>query len=145
MLRKDLTFSKTVELSASPARVWEALTNPELVKKYFFGTTIASSWKVGEPVTFTGTVNGKPHVDKGVILRSEPEKALSFSYFSVLLNLEDKEENYTVITYVISRRPSEKSSLRLSQSGFADEQALANSVRVWDGVLQELKAVVEKP
>lgn len=144
MLRKDLTFSKTIELSASPARVWQALTSPELVKKYFFGTTIASSWKAGEPVTFTGSVDGKPHVDKGVILRAEPEKALSFSYFSVLLHLEDKEENYTVITYVISRRPSDRSSLRLTQSGFADEQALANSVRVWDDVLKQLKEVVEK-
>lgn len=144
MLRQDLTFSKTIELSASPARVWEALTSPELVKKYFFGTTIASSWKVGEAITFTGSVDGKPHVDKGVVLRYEPEKALSFRYFSVFFNLEDKEENYTIVTYVISRRPSDKSSLRLSQSGFVDEQALANSVRVWDGVLQQLKEVVEK-
>lgn len=144
MLRHDLTFSKTIELSASPARVWEALTKPELVKKYFFGTNITTSWKVGEPIAFGGSVDGKPHQDKGTVLRFEPEKALSFRYFSIFFNLEDREENHIVVTYVISRRPSDKSSLRLTQSGFVDEQALANSARVWDGVLQQLKEVVEK-
>lgn len=144
MLRKDLVLTKTIELDASPAKVWDALVNPEVVKQYFFGTTIASSWKEGEPVTFTGVFNGKEYKDKGVIVRIEPEKVLSYTYFSSFFNMEDKEENYSLVTYVISRRPADKVALRVTQSGFANEAAMEHSGPSWDAVLTQLKKVVEK-
>lgn len=144
MLRQDLTLTKTVEIAAPAAKVWDALVNPETVKKYFFGTTIASSWKVGDPITFSGNFNGKEYLDKGIIKQCEPEKVLSYLYFSGFFGLEDKEENYSLVTYVITRRPSDKVALRVTQSGFANEQAVVHSEKAWEGVLAELKKVVEQ-
>lgn len=143
MLRQDLTLTKTVEIAAPAAKVWDALVNPETVKKYFFGTTVASSWKVGDPITFSGNFNGKEYLDKGVVVQSEPEKVLSYRYFSGFFGLEDKEENYSLVTFAISRRPSEKVALRVTQSGFANEQAVTQSETAWEGVLAQLKSVVE--
>ncbi|MBC7885478.1 MAG: SRPBCC domain-containing protein [Saprospiraceae bacterium] len=41
-------------IKASVAKVWDALTNPEVVKQYFFGTDLVTDWKVGSPIIFQG-------------------------------------------------------------------------------------------
>ena len=42
---QELTLTKSIKINASTATVWEALTNPELIKQYFFGTECISDWK----------------------------------------------------------------------------------------------------
>jgi uncharacterized protein YndB with AHSA1/START domain len=32
----ELTLKKSININASTAKVWDALTNPELIKMYFF-------------------------------------------------------------------------------------------------------------
>lgn len=39
-----VTFIRT-----TPAKLWEALTEPEFVRQYWFGVTAQSSWKKGAP------------------------------------------------------------------------------------------------
>lgn len=34
-------------LASSPSEVWDALTNPDLTQRYWFGTRIESDWKPG--------------------------------------------------------------------------------------------------
>ncbi len=34
---KELKVKKTISLNAEVAKVWEALTKPEITKKYMFG------------------------------------------------------------------------------------------------------------
>ena len=46
-------------IHAPLAKVWDALTKPELVKQYFFGTNLITTWQVGQPVWFEGGM-GRP-------------------------------------------------------------------------------------
>ena len=39
-----VTFIRT-----TPAKVWEALTEPQLIRQYWFNTTAESGWKKGSP------------------------------------------------------------------------------------------------
>ena len=39
--------------NASRATVWKALLDPAAVKQYMFGTTVASDFKKGRPITFS--------------------------------------------------------------------------------------------
>jgi uncharacterized protein YndB with AHSA1/START domain len=37
-------------IGASPDRVWQALTDPEVTHRYWFGTRFEADWKVGSPI-----------------------------------------------------------------------------------------------
>lgn len=93
----DISVSKVI--SASPARVWRAVTNPEQVKQWMFGTEVRSTWQKGDTLTYRGTWDGKPYEDQGVILDIAPEQLLKTSYFSPLSGKEDTPENHNVIGY----------------------------------------------
>src|SRR6187399_1192874 len=85
-------------INANTAKVWNALTNPEMIKKYMFGATVISDWKEGSKIIWKGEWEGKSYEDKGKILRFEPEKSLQYSHFSPLSGLHDNPENYHIVT-----------------------------------------------
>ena len=51
-MRHDLTVSKSVITNANQDKVWNALTNPEIIKEYLFGTETITDWKVGSEIVF---------------------------------------------------------------------------------------------
>ena len=61
----NLSLTTSIDVNAPAAKVWEALTNPEIVKKYFFGTNVKTDWKVGSPIIWEGEWEGKSYRDKG--------------------------------------------------------------------------------
>ncbi len=42
-MSKGLVAQATVLINSSPDRVWEALTTPAIIKKYFFGADIVTT------------------------------------------------------------------------------------------------------
>src|SRR4051812_9473220 len=98
----ELTMKTSISIQAPPTRVWEALTDPEQIKQYFFGTEAISDWKVGSPLIFKGIWEGKEYVDKGIILELEQNKKLKYNYWSSFSGTEDIPENYAHITYELS-------------------------------------------
>ena len=70
------TATAEISIGAPRTRVWEALTKPELVKQYFFGTNVVTAWKIGEPILFRGEWEGKPYEDRGTVLSFEPDRSL---------------------------------------------------------------------
>jgi uncharacterized protein YndB with AHSA1/START domain len=75
--------------------VWKALTDPEIVKQYFLGTNVTTTWREGEPVTFAGEWKGKSYEDKGIVLENRHEELLRITHYSPLTGLPDAPENYT--------------------------------------------------
>lgn len=137
-------FSATVSVTikASREKVWEALTTPALIRKYFFGTNASSDWKVGSPIRFTGEWEGKPYEDKGVILASKRPDIFSYSYWSSMSGLEDKEENYVEITYEL-KEASGQTELTVTQTSIPDEQMKKHAMENWNKVLDGLKKLLE--
>ena len=43
------------DVSASPERVWAALTEPEQIAVYMQGSRVATTWEVGTPITWDGS------------------------------------------------------------------------------------------
>ena len=58
MKDKFIAEAKTT-IHAPASKVWDALTKPELIKQYLFGTDVISDWKVGSPITYKGEWQGK--------------------------------------------------------------------------------------
>ncbi|HMH31664.1 MAG TPA: SRPBCC family protein [Puia sp.] len=129
-------------IDASSAEVWEALTNPELIKEYFFGTNTISEWRAGSPIVFEGVWNGKSYRDKGTIIDIQPFKLLKYNYWSSMSGIEDKPENYANITYEISEEGDE-TILTITQDNIPDEKMRAHSEENWKKVLANLKDLLE--
>ena len=64
------TVSASVEISASPGQVWNALTDPDLIRQYFFGTTVDGR-------TLTTKVTGDRDPGYGGTARMLAEAALA--------------------------------------------------------------------
>ncbi len=96
-------ISKTsIVINAPVAKIWEALVNPEIAKKYFFGADVVSSWKEGSPITFKGEYQGNMYEEKGLILQCKPERLLQYTHWSNLEGLPDVPENYRNWTFNLS-------------------------------------------
>ena len=67
-MRKELIVKKTINVNTDTSQVWDALTNPDKIKEYLFGTETISDWKVGSPIIFQGEYQGQKYKDKGNIL-----------------------------------------------------------------------------
>ena len=109
----NLTLTTSVSIQAPLAKVWHALTDPEQIKKYLFGTETVTDWKAGSPITFSGEWEGKAYQDKGTILEIEKEKILKYSYWSSFSGTEDKPENYANVTYRVEEKKTVERFLRL--------------------------------
>ena len=113
-MKENLTANASISLDATPSKVWEALTNPKLIKQYMFGTEVTSDWKEGNPITWKGEYKGKSYKDKGVIKKIKMNKILQHTYLSGMSGKEDKPENYVTVTYKLSK-DYDKTRLTLTQ------------------------------
>lgn len=140
---RELIVEKTVNIDATPEKVWLALTSRELIKQYFFGTDALSDWKPGSTLIFQGEWEGNSYQDKGNILEAEPGLLLRYNYWSGFSGLEDIPENYSVVTYRL-KAEQKGTTLDLTQEGFANKEGLAHAESGWTMVLDNLKKLLEK-
>lgn len=141
-MNKELTVITSIKINADKAKVWDALTNPEKIKIYLFGTETLTDWKTGSEIIFQGEYQGHQYKDKGTILDIKTDEFLQYSYWSGFTGLEDKPENYSLVAYKLDTTNG-KTLLTLTQTGFANEQAQQHSQTAWTNVLQQIKQMTE--
>jgi len=133
----------SVLIDALPERVWDALTNPELIGQYLFGTHADSDWKEGSPIIYRGVWEGKAYEDKGLVVKVKPGKLLETRYWSVFSGLPDLPENYQTVIYQLLRQGT-RTELTVTQGPIASPEARDESKANWSFVLQNLKDLLEK-
>jgi uncharacterized protein YndB with AHSA1/START domain len=141
---ENYVAEKRIVIKAPLDAVWQALTDPALVKQYMFGTDLETSWEVGSPITWKGEWQGQTYEDKGTVLAIEPERLLRVTHWSPMGGSEDKPENYHTLTYELAEGDG-GTELKLQQDnnpsqGAADTMAEQN----WGPVLEGLRAVAEQ-
>lgn len=138
------TSKSEIVINASSEKVWQALTDPAMVKQWLFGTDMSvSEWAVGGKVSYKGEWDGKSYEDKGVIQEIEMGKKLVSTYWSSFSGLPDAPENYQVMSYELFPE-GQGTKLVISQEGSKSEESAKHSEGNWNQVLQSLKQVVEK-
>ena len=130
------------DISAPPARVWSALTDPAQIKRYFFGSEVETDWKPGNSIVWNGEYQGTAYQDKGQIIEAEAERRLVVTHFSPMSGQPDVPENYHTMTYVLEPR-GEQTHLTLTQDNNASEEEAAHSRDNWAAMLTALKDLVE--
>jgi uncharacterized protein YndB with AHSA1/START domain len=138
----DYVATAETEIAASPSQVWRALTDPDEIKKYMFGSQVVTDWRPGSSIVWKGEYEGEKYEDKGEILEFEPERRLKVTHFSPLSGQEDAPENYHTLLYELEGSGT-TTRVALSQDNNPDEEAAEHSRANWEKMLSGLKHVVE--
>ncbi len=128
-------------VNAPLEKVWQALTNPDIVKQYFFGTTLITDWQVSHKIAFTGEWEGKAYEDKGIIQEYVPNQKAVYTYLNSWSGLPDAPENYQLITYEVSNVDG-GTQLTITQTNF-DEEKAKHSEESWASIMDGMKKLIE--
>jgi uncharacterized protein YndB with AHSA1/START domain len=131
-----------IDIAASASAVWKALTDPEMIAKYFFGSQVKTDWQPGSPIVWKGEYKGKSYEDKGEILEVEANRRLRVTHFSPMAGLPDKPENYHTLTYELDERAG-GTHVSLTQDNNGSEEEAKHSTANWEAMLKGLKKTVE--
>jgi uncharacterized protein YndB with AHSA1/START domain len=140
--KQNLVAKATTTINAPASKVWDALTKPELVKQYLFGTDVVTDWKVGSPITYKGVWQGKAYEDKGKVVQFVPGKLIVSTYWSPLSGVADAPENYKTVRYELTNQGSQ-TQLTITQDNNASEEDARHSEQNWQMVLGGIKKLVE--
>jgi uncharacterized protein YndB with AHSA1/START domain len=139
----DHIATASVNISASPDQVWSAITDPDKVKRYFFGSTVESDFRPGSSITWRGEYNGRQFEDTGEVIEAVPHERLRVTHFSPLAGLPDRPENYHELVFRLDR-----TGLSTHVTFTQDNNASLSEAEVasdnWYAMLRGLKELVER-
>jgi uncharacterized protein YndB with AHSA1/START domain len=138
----DLVATAEITIQAPAEKVWRALTEPDLIAQFMFGTKVTTDWQPGSPITYEGEWKGKPYRDKGTVLEVAPNRMLKTTHFSPLAGKEDVPENYNVVTYELTQQDG-VTRVKVIQENNPDQNMVDESTKTWATMLENLKSVVE--
>lgn len=138
-------IEQSIIVNAAPAKVWDTLTNPDVMKRWMAETEIEiiTDWKVGNPITVQGPWYKTGFVNKGVVLQFEPERMLSYSHLSSLSRLPDAIENYTVLAFRLDPQEGQ-TTLTVTLSNFPTESIYKHFAFYWRVMIVLLKKFIEQ-
>ena len=131
-----------IDIEAPASRVWTALTEPDQIAAYMFGSRVETDWEVGHPITWNGEWEGKPYQDKGQVLAYDEPERLSVTHFSPLTGQDDVPENYHTLVYELDESAG-VTTVSLSQDNNGSEEEAEHSRANWQMMLDGLKKQVE--
>ena len=137
-----IVATASIDVEAPATRVWEALTEPEQIAAYMFGSRVETDWEVGHPITWNGEWEGNPYQDKGQVLAYDEPDRLSVTHFSPLTGQDDAPENYHTLVYELDEHDG-VTTVSLSQDNNASEEEAEHSSANWQMMLGGLKQHVE--
>lgn len=131
-------FVYVTYINTTPEKLWEALTNVEFMKKYWFGSNFEIDWKVGSKIREIRQDGSFGF--QGKILKFVPPRILAFTFQSEL-----KSEVIPQITFELHPRGSTV-KLVLIQEGFESDKKdfdYQSTSEGWAAVLSNLKTLLE--
>src|SRR6185295_12287893 len=115
-------LKKTYTIDSPVSRVWDAITNPDQIRRYYFGTEARSNWREGGMIFYRGTWEGNRYEDKGIIEELIPERRLTINHWSSRTGKPDRPENYHPHSYTLTRT-DDKTKVTITQEDlYADDE-----------------------
>jgi uncharacterized protein YndB with AHSA1/START domain len=138
-------FSTSVIINSDPSKVWTTLTDIEAMSKWLgdpeMNIEVQTDWKINTPIF----IRGFHHVNfenKGTILQYDREKKLSYTHLSSVSRLADKQENYTILEFILT--PGDKQTqLTLNIENFPTETIRKHLEFYWRTTIVKIKKTIE--
>lgn len=133
------TYISAITTTASTEKVFNALTDPELVKQWQYGRELITDWKVGGKIRFS-TGSGSDVLEQwGTVLDMRTNELIKYNLFTPGRDLEDKIENYCVTSYVLTKNKG-KTKIEIIQE---DHRPGGFAPQTLERILVLLKEVAE--
>jgi DNA-binding transcriptional ArsR family regulator/uncharacterized protein YndB with AHSA1/START domain len=147
-------FVYVTYISATPERLWQALTEPAFTKRYW-DTTFTTEWTAGSPMTWDnhGVVLTDP---EQVVVESDPFRRLAYTWHSFTPELAERfgwdagflatmaAEPRSTVTFDIEPAGDRVVKLTVVHDGFAPGSTIAEMVSGgWPNVIASLKTLLE--
>jgi uncharacterized protein YndB with AHSA1/START domain len=159
---EQAAFVYTIYIQASPERVWQGLTDPALLERYWRHQkagpkTFRSEWKKGSTYAMTHNEVGLVVSDPDqVILESDPPHRLAFTWHTVTPEWADavgmdeataaawRAEPRSKVAFDIEDVGHGTARLTVTHDGFAPGSAVLPAISDgWPAVLSSLKTLLE--
>lgn len=137
---KKSKFVYVTYIRTTPKKLWQALTGPEFIRRYFYGTTHESDWKPGSSWKMKSP-DGRV-CDAGEVLESEPRRKLALKWRHEL-DPKLRAEGFSRMTYEIEKQDG------MVKLTVTHEMDRANSGLIdavsggWPPILSSLKSLLE--
>ena len=137
------TNISVINIEAPLQRVWDTLTNPELVKKWQYGSELNTDWNVGSSIRFRTEWEGTVFEQWGKVLEIIPGQLIKYSLFAPRPGLEDKTENYFTMSYILTDKKTHI-ALEIIQEDNRPGAIQEKTQGEENPVLKSLKNIAEK-
>jgi uncharacterized protein YndB with AHSA1/START domain len=128
------SFTSSVYITTTAEQVWEAITNPEWTRQWYFDTSVESSWRVNAPVVYRR--EGATLFDGTVLEVAAP--SLLVTTFAAKFHPEARLERPSRMTW---RLVSIEEDVKLSVTYDDIDAGSATETLVKDGLLHPLNTL----
>jgi|GEM_PF-3009764 len=141
----ETTFNPdvTIRIHAPRDKVWEAITRPDIIKRYLNVDNLKADWRKGSAVMYAGEVDGKQTEMRGEITEFEEGHSLSIDfpaeYGKVSFTLIDQSQPKLFNLSVHESTTLVK--LTHARPGTAKDRKRFRSN--WSGALKRMKDILE--
>jgi len=137
---KKSKFVYVTYIRTTPRKLWQALTDPKFIRRYFYATTHESKWKPGSPWTMRAP-DGRV-TDAGEVLEAEPNKKLVLKW-RCEMSPEHIKEGYSRMTYLIEKEGTMVKLTVTHEMNRKDSKLIESVSQGWPPILSSLKSLLE--
>ncbi len=132
-------FVYAIYIASTPEKVWQALTDPNITEKYWFGFRVAAGGKPGEHMTATDPKGKLVHDDP--IIESDPPRRLSYAWSPLYKDLQG--ERPSRVTFELAPL-KDQTRLTIVHEDFDDGSKIFGLIsKGWPAVLSSMKSFIE--
>ena len=136
------TNISTIKINAPIQKVWDTITKAELVKLWQYGSDLLTNWEIGSDIKFRTEWDGKVFEQWGKVIDVRPNELVKYSLFAPRPDLEDKPENYFIMSYVLTEE-SGQTKLEIIQEDNRPNAVQEEPQGEENPVLKSLKELAE--
>ena len=137
---KKSKFVYVTYIRTTPKKLWQALTDPEFIRRYFYETTHESEWKPGS--SWRMVAPGGRVTDSGEVLEAEPNKKLVLKWCCHMSPAHEKE-GYSRMTYLIEKEGTSVKLTVTHEMNRANSKLIEGVSGGWPPILASLKSMLE--
>jgi uncharacterized protein YndB with AHSA1/START domain/DNA-binding transcriptional ArsR family regulator len=141
-------------IRTTPEKLWQALTDPAFIRRYYGGGGPTSDWQVGSPVLWS--MGGEePHDWDQHVLEADPPRRLSYTWHNYQPEMQEmfgwsderlaelQQEKRSKVTFDIEPA-GQAVKLTVTHDDFVPDSAMREGVsQGWPGILSNLKSLLE--
>lgn len=140
-------YSTTIRINAETARVWTVITDPGLMSQWMgdveMTIQVRTSWQLNSPILISGFHHTQFEI-KGMVLKFQEPKVLSYTHLSSLSMLADEPKNYTKLEFILNTE-KDHTVLTVNLENFPTVIIKNHLEFYWRGTLPVIKQLAENP